>query len=275
MLIFTPLVALGEDQTTQRWFYQGSVDQVICYQWADVASTHIWSWSCRNAARRLADVCRNVRDGKRTCQTAGPYLCPGGDFSSGQIAACSSLNGFATVIVTEWGHGWYRRWMWTDIHTHSTHQPVAFRMSHLAAEQKCRQRCSERLLSANRSKVKTLNHSKCVFLGRFYMPDVYHGDSMLCNGEVFFLNNFSSATINHTPHSLPPFMIIPPPPQVQIPWEISMGEEFHLIIAPKRDLGFSIYRIFVHFLHCNFKKWGKTWTHLSNLHKSMCEHSEL
>lgn len=52
-----------------------------------------------------------------------------------------------------------------------------------------------------------------------------------------------------------------------------MGEEFHLIIAPKRDLGFSIHKIFVHFLIAILKM--KTWTHLSNLHKSMCEYTEI
>ena len=68
------------------------------------------------------------------------------------------------MIVTERGHGWYQRWMWSDIHILSAHQPVAFRMSHLAAEQKDRQTCSERLLSANWSKVKTMED---VFLWKF------------------------------------------------------------------------------------------------------------
>lgn len=73
---------------------------------------------------------------KENTPTSSPYLCPCRDFSWGQIAAWSSLNGFRTMIVTEWGHGWYKRWMWTDIPIHSTHQPVALRMSHLAVEQK-------------------------------------------------------------------------------------------------------------------------------------------
>lgn len=101
---------------------------------------------------------------KDNMPTSSPYLCPCRDFSSGQIAAWSSLNGFTTMIVTEWGHGWYQRWIWTDIPIHSTHQPVAFRMSHLAVEQKYRQKCSETLLSVKRSKVKTSNHQECLFM---------------------------------------------------------------------------------------------------------------
>lgn len=115
--------------------------------------------------RKVApDVCSKKGETEREhANLQPPYLCPGTDFSPGRMAAWSSLNGFTTVIVTERGHDWYQRWMWTDNPIHSTHQPVAFRMSHLAAEQKYRQKCYERLLSATQSKVKTLNHRQCVF----------------------------------------------------------------------------------------------------------------
>lgn len=82
-------------------------------------------------------------DRKGTCQNSRLYLCPYGDVSSGRLAAWFSLLFYSE---TEFGHGWYQWWMWSDILVHSTHQSVAFRMSHLATDRKCRHKCSERLL---------------------------------------------------------------------------------------------------------------------------------
>lgn len=115
----TPLVALGENRQ-----HKGGFIKADWIRWfATNGQVLLPLTSGAEAVETLVDVCRNVRDGKRTRQTAGPYLCPGGDFSSGQIAACCILNGFAAAIVTEWGHGWCRK---VDVnwHPHTLNPPA-------------------------------------------------------------------------------------------------------------------------------------------------------
>lgn len=156
----SPVIRLSLHCVGQRWRVQNVVLSKLT-GWGDVLLMGRCWLGLHLDLKLLVEVCRKRRRQKENMPTSSPYLCPCRDFSSGQIAAWSSLDDFTTVIMNEWGHGWYQRWMWTDIPIHPTHQHVAFRMSHLAVEQKYRQKCSDRLLSANRFNVKTLNHWKC------------------------------------------------------------------------------------------------------------------
>lgn len=162
------------------------------------------------AVETLVDVCRNVRDGKRTRQTAGPYLCPGGDFSSGQIAACCSLNGFAAAIVTEWGA---RLVSEVDVNWHPhTLNPPACCLQNVSFSSRAEMQTEtlwEITVSESVQGQDFESLQVCFFFFFWWANLNLHAAlnlwcmvTVCCVMEGCFLNNFSSATIYHIPHSL-------------------------------------------------------------------------